>query len=100
MREEIRQKLDAIAFDLKELADELRADPGQDAQLASRAVSQSIGFMDMELSNAYGIKLRPNKRVVVEEEPSAEEEMPVTPTRTYASRVGDPKRQPKKNSPV
>jgi hypothetical protein len=104
MREEIRQKLDAIAYDLKVLADELRMDPAQDAQLASRCVSQSMGFMDMELSNAYGIRLRPNKRPVMEEVAEAVEvpvaEEPVAEEPVKVATAPKKPSTPKKNSPV
>lgn len=99
MREEIREKLDDLAYQMKKLADELRIDGSQDSQLGARVVSQSMGFMDMELSNAYGIKLRPNKRVVVDAEPSEEE--PVKVETAKPEQKPEPKtRAQKKNSPV
>lgn len=54
MREEIKERLDRIARDIKRASDELKLDSGLDAQYAARLLSSALSHMDMQLEQQYG----------------------------------------------
>lgn len=77
MRSELESKLNDWAFTTKELIDDLRNDPAPDAVFVVRALSKTMGLMDMELSNQWGKKLVPRKaEAAVEEDPIEEKPKP------------------------
>lgn len=54
MRDEIKERLEAVARELKRASDALKLDAGLDAQFASRLLSGAINHMDMQLERQYG----------------------------------------------
>lgn len=59
MRDEIKDKMNDLAFKMQSLVDELRLDPGADAQFCARTISQSYAIINMRLGEQYGVKLMP-----------------------------------------
>lgn len=86
MREEIREKLDAIARLGQETINSLIQDPAVDALFARRLVGQTIATMEMKLDEQYGIRLRLTP-------PQSEE-----PATDVTAAPAQPKPKAKKNS--
>ena len=78
MTQEQREKMNALARAMNDLAMGFRLDPDNDAQYLSGTIAQAIAGMNMRLSNQWGEKLdtRPVPPPVVEVPVEVVEEAP------------------------